>query len=201
MEIEQPHGGGCLGGLLHQTSLARRRPVNCQRDGDRRNCDSSAGCDPRVSHEPPRSTIWLHMNLPLYSPSEPASGGNRGRARRGWRSIPRRRRKSAVARCRRPRRGCRRRDRRSCRHGMLTGRHLPFRLGRQSRAGPAGEGIRLVIADVADRALGIDRPRPPSVNSVSASPSQYSGRRQPSSDHVPSRPTATAPAPVAAVVG
>ena len=24
-----------------------------------------------VTHEPPRSTIWLHMNLPLYSPRAP----------------------------------------------------------------------------------------------------------------------------------
>ena len=29
---------------------------------------------PTVAQEPPRSTIWLAMNLPLYSPSEPASG-------------------------------------------------------------------------------------------------------------------------------
>ncbi|MFC1690516.1 arginase family protein [Pseudomonadota bacterium] len=28
--------------------------------------------------EPPRTVIWLHMNFPLYSPSEPDSGLNPG---------------------------------------------------------------------------------------------------------------------------
>ena len=36
-----------------------------------------------VTHEPPRSTIWLHMNLPLYSPKSPATGRSPGRRRRG----------------------------------------------------------------------------------------------------------------------
>src|SRR5688500_18778209 len=34
---------------------------------------------------------------------------------------------------------------------------LPFRLGREPRAGPAREGVGLVIGDVADRLGGIDR--------------------------------------------
>ena len=28
-----------------------------------------------VAHEPPRRTYWLHMNLPLYSPTAPAFTG------------------------------------------------------------------------------------------------------------------------------
>ena len=31
-------------------------------------------CDAGVAQEPPRSTYWLHMNLPLYSPTAPAAG-------------------------------------------------------------------------------------------------------------------------------
>ena len=31
-----------------------------------------------VAQEPPRSTIWLHMNLPLYSPTAPAAGRKPG---------------------------------------------------------------------------------------------------------------------------
>ena len=39
-------------------------------------CDSDIGrmCDRGVTHDPPRRTIWLHMNLPLYSPRAPAGG-------------------------------------------------------------------------------------------------------------------------------
>src|SRR5271169_1273553 len=35
-------------------------------------------CDCEVAHEPPRRTYWLHMNLPLYSPSAPAGGAYAG---------------------------------------------------------------------------------------------------------------------------
>ena len=31
-------------------------------------------CPGGVAHEPPRSTYWPHMNLPLYSPIAPAAG-------------------------------------------------------------------------------------------------------------------------------
>src|SRR5215831_15208828 len=30
-------------------------------------------CVWEVAHEPPRSTYWLHMNLPLYSPNAPGA--------------------------------------------------------------------------------------------------------------------------------
>src|SRR5690606_39176809 len=40
--------------------------------------------------------------------------------------------------------------------GEVVGGGLPFGLGRQARARPAGEGIGLVVADVADRRRGID---------------------------------------------
>ena len=40
-----------------------------------RSCGSvGRTCRRGVTHEPPRSTNWLHMNLPLYSPSAPAAG-------------------------------------------------------------------------------------------------------------------------------
>ena len=31
-----------------------------------------------VTQEPPRSTNWLHMNFPLYSPTAPSAGRNPG---------------------------------------------------------------------------------------------------------------------------
>src|SRR3546814_3142057 len=41
--------------------------------------------------------------------------------------------------------------------GICVGRRrFPFRLGRQARPGPAGVGVRLIIADVADGLGGID---------------------------------------------
>ena len=33
-----------------------------------------------VAQDPPRRTSWLHMNLPLYSPSAPSGGENPGTA-------------------------------------------------------------------------------------------------------------------------
>ena len=35
-------------------------------------------CDSEVAQEPPLRTYWLHMNLPLYSPSAPGSVLNPG---------------------------------------------------------------------------------------------------------------------------
>src|SRR5690606_11938655 len=44
------------------------------------------------------------------------------------------------------------------RDGLLRGGELPFGLRRPARAGPACERVRLVVADVTDRRVGIDRP-------------------------------------------
>src|SRR5216684_5830320 len=38
---------------------------------------------PGVAHEPPRSTNWLHINFPLYSPTTPFAGANPGYAMYG----------------------------------------------------------------------------------------------------------------------
>ena len=55
--------------------FARRSPAICQRAcGGKKLRYVARTCERGVKHEPPRSTIWLHMNLPLYSPSAPGSG-------------------------------------------------------------------------------------------------------------------------------
>src|SRR5690606_22097243 len=62
------------GGRAH-ASAARRMPLNCQRAaGGKKLRYVGRRCESGVAHEPPRSTYWLHMNLPLYSPSVPGSG-------------------------------------------------------------------------------------------------------------------------------
>src|SRR5947209_1338366 len=44
---------------------------------------------------------------------------------------------------------------------VVTGCGLPFGFSRQVFAGPAGERVRLVVADVTDGRVGIDRPQAP----------------------------------------
>src|SRR5690606_3117004 len=58
-----------------QTSLASRTPVNCQvASGGKKLRYVRRMWVAEVAHDPPRSTNWLHMNLPLYSPSAPGGG-------------------------------------------------------------------------------------------------------------------------------
>ena len=54
---------------------ASRTPENCHRasGGKKLRYVGRMWLD-GVAHEPPRSTYWLHMNLPLYSPSAPPGG-------------------------------------------------------------------------------------------------------------------------------
>ena len=62
-----------------QASVASRRPEKAQRAAGGKKFRYVVRTWPGgVTHAPPRSTIWLLMNLPLYSPSAPASGTNRG---------------------------------------------------------------------------------------------------------------------------
>src|SRR5271166_5077563 len=57
-------------------------PMNCQRTwGGKKLRYVRRICDCGVAQEPPRSTIWLHMNLPLYSPTAPAAARNPGYGR------------------------------------------------------------------------------------------------------------------------
>jgi hypothetical protein len=52
-------------------------PLNCQRAAEGKKLRVLAlMCDSGVAQEPPRSTYWLTMNLPLYSPTAPAAGRN-----------------------------------------------------------------------------------------------------------------------------
>ena len=58
---------------------ARRTPPNIQRLPGGKKLRYVARMWPAgVMHAPPRSTIWPLMNLPLYSPTAPAAGANRG---------------------------------------------------------------------------------------------------------------------------
>src|SRR5262249_9777398 len=60
---------------LHVTSWARRTPLNCQRaSGGKKLRYVVRAWDRGVAHDAPRKTSWLHMNLPLYSPSAPNGG-------------------------------------------------------------------------------------------------------------------------------
>ena len=59
----------------HATSCAKRIPVNCQRaSGGKKLRYVRRAWVRGVAQEAPRRTIWLHMNLPLYSPSAPGRG-------------------------------------------------------------------------------------------------------------------------------
>jgi hypothetical protein len=70
-------------------SRASRMPVNCALRKVRSWRDVLRGVQSR------RSTSWLHMNLPLYSPSAPSGGGSRAEAAR----HSRRRRRAGRGRC------------------------------------------------------------------------------------------------------
>ena len=64
---------------LQRVLRARRTPENCQRaSGGKKLRYVARMCERGVAHEPPRSTYWLHMNLPLYSPTAPAAGAKPG---------------------------------------------------------------------------------------------------------------------------
>src|SRR5262249_39274515 len=65
----------CDRAWAHVASSARRMPENCQRAaGGKKLRYVARTCPSGVAQEPPRSTIWPHMNLPLYSATAPASG-------------------------------------------------------------------------------------------------------------------------------
>src|SRR5207244_665581 len=60
-------------------SCATRSPENCQRaSGGKKFRYVGRMWERGVAHEPPRSTYWLHMNLPLYSPRAPGAVRNPG---------------------------------------------------------------------------------------------------------------------------
>ena len=133
--------GRRLRGVLRGLTLPGQRRRRARGAGPRtasarraeRNCGRSRGCASRgVAHEPPRSTYWPHMNLPLYSPTAPAAAGSPGRARSRCASTPRRRRRAAPARRRAVARAARadaaRRFRGSCRRPARRARRLPTRL-------------------------------------------------------------------------
>jgi len=54
--------------------VAREAPArkNCQRASGGKNCDRSRDRLAGVAHDPPRSTYWPHMNLPLSRTMAPA---------------------------------------------------------------------------------------------------------------------------------
>jgi hypothetical protein len=55
--------------------FARRRPENCQRaSGGKKLRYVARMWLAGVAQEPPRSTYWPDMNLPLYSPTAPSAG-------------------------------------------------------------------------------------------------------------------------------
>ena len=67
-----PSSGNAPAPASYYASCARRRPVNCQRlAGGKKLRYVARMCDAGVAQEPPRSTIWPDMNLPLYSPMAP----------------------------------------------------------------------------------------------------------------------------------
>src|SRR5690349_8376917 len=63
----------------HEPSFARRRPENCQRAAGGKKLRYVGRAWPAgVARLLPRSTNWPTMNLPLYSPTAPASGRKPG---------------------------------------------------------------------------------------------------------------------------
>ena len=110
-----------------------------------------------VTQQPPRSTYWFTMNLPLYSPTAPGRGPEpRDRGCRSSTSTATRRRRAS-----RPAadgRGCSvPRSRKFPSGAWRGGDGLPLGLGGQPGAGPTGEGVGLVVADVAHGLGGVDQ--------------------------------------------
>ncbi len=120
-----------------------------------------------VSAQPPRSTIWLDMNLPLYSPIAPSAGWKPGIGEVGRAGpLP-----AVAVRLPQPAAGGAGRGSglrvvgRSVREvadrvalAVLLDRVLPLGLGRQPLARPGRERVGLVVADVGDRQARVDRP-------------------------------------------
>ena len=117
------------------------------------------GARPASRTTRPRKTIWLHMNLPLYSPSAARRRCIAG-VRNVWTGSPLPNvaidLDQSRAQCFK-RTGAERRLLPIPTHQHLGCGRFPFLFRRQSEAGPTGEGIGFVIGDVADRFLGVHR--------------------------------------------
>ena len=138
-------------------SRASRAPLKAQRAAGGKKLRYVARTWPvGVAQQPPRSTCWLTMNLPLYSPTAPAAGRKRGiRAGTRTRSTATRRRTTTPDRCRARVQLVEVEE--ATRHGRARGRVLPLGFGRQAGARPVGERVGLVVADVAHRLARVDR--------------------------------------------
>ena len=100
------------------------------------------------------------MNLPLYSPTAPGAGRKPGKADRPSPSTPTDRRTIDEVRwpLRRERDGRRSGVQEGPAVGVgALGGALPLRFARQPGAGPAGEGVRLVVTDVLQPRGGVQR--------------------------------------------
>ena len=153
---------GCEGRPDAQASVASRRPLNAQRAAGGKKLRYVGRVWPAgVTQDPPRSTIWLHMNLPLYSPMAPGGGRNPGYGPYGARRpLPdvaveladtRPARRDGGGRVQQPGRQV---------VGLVAcagdGRDvLPLGLARQPRTGPAGVRVGLEEAHVDDRCVHV----------------------------------------------
>ena len=118
-------------------------------------------CDSGVTQDPPRKTIWLHMNLPLYSPNAPSLSSKAGiggvRATGPLPNITKHltRRARCIVRLERYRMKVIALAKISV-DRQRRGNGLPSTLARQPATHPAGKGVGFVVADVADWLARVD---------------------------------------------